>query len=280
MMCQKIKILLIACSFVTGAASCTKSVWEERGICPCSLTLDLGNVNREIDTLHLWMFGDDNEILYRDTISSLQFVRDYEISIKRGMVKYFLWGNIKGATTMTDHLALHTTLTKVENLPADSLYYYSNYLNTDLEDVVDVVRLNKEFITVDFSLKGNIEPAVDISMVLFGNASGFYVDKRLLDGVGKITARPCYRDDSKILFHYRITRQHHLWGITISLVLERDGNSSVLTELPVGKWLAENGYDMEANNLSDIAIELDLSVNFITITVDNWQVTIPADVEI
>ncbi|MEG1484162.1 MAG: hypothetical protein RSC28_02155 [Bacteroidales bacterium] len=279
-MFKQLKILFLVCTFSIIFLNCTKFVWEDRGECPCVLTLNLSNVNNGIDTLHLWIFGADNDILYRDTIGSEEFNNKYKVLINRGMVKYFLWGNISKSTILKDNLTINSLLTKIKNLSADSLYYYTNLLNTNYEYACDTVSLNKEFITMDVALKGKVAIGDSVKVELLGSSNGFYIDKRFVVGESKVVALPYYRNEDTTLFKYRLTRQEHLSNMKMYIILEHNGIPITLEEFRVGKWLKLHGYNMQAVNLSDIKIEFDLSMNFVTIKVDNWQVTVPANVEI
>lgn len=277
-MYKQIKIVFII--FSITLVSCTKFVWEDREECPCILTLDLSSIDKNVSELHLWMFGEDNNILYRDTIPPDRFGGTYDVLIKREMVKYYVWGNIKAATRLQDNLTINSTLTKVENSSADSLYHYSKQLNTNFESQVDTVYLNKEFITVDVTLKSKVSKFDKISLEMYGNSAGFYVDKRFIGGIGKITVTP-ENKESNTVFKYRLTRQEYLQDISIVIITTtQQGIPIVLTDFPLGKHLQENGYNMQAKSLSDIKIELDLSSNIITIKVDDWQVTVPGNIEI
>lgn len=279
MMHKKIKIGFILLSVMFSSA-CTKFVWEDRSDCPCILTLDLSNVDKNVSELHLWMFGEDNKILYRDTIPPARFGGTYDVQIKREMVNYYIWGNIKGATKLRDNLSINSTLTKVENSSADSLYHYSKQLNTNFESQIDTVLLNKEFITVNVTLKSAVSKGDKISLEMYGNSTGFYVDKRFVGGIGKIMVVPDYKGDNTA-FKYRLTRQEYLQDISIVIIITtQQGIPIVLTDFPLGKYLQDNGYNMQAKNLSDINIELDLSANIFTIKVDDWQITVPSDIEI
>ncbi|MEG2471524.1 MAG: hypothetical protein RSA75_09685 [Bacteroidales bacterium] len=279
-MYKQLKIILIL--FSVTFVSCTKFVWEDRSECPCILTLDLSNVDKNVSELHLWIFGEDNSILSRDTIAPDRFGGTYDVLIKREMVKYYVWGNIKGATKLQDNLTLNSTLTKVENSSADSLYHYSKQLNTNFESQTDTVLLNKEFISVNVTLKSTVSKFDKISLEMYGNSAGFYIDKRFIGGIGKITCVPDGNNkENNTVFKYRLTRQEYLQDISIVIIVTtRQGIPIVLTDFPLGNYLQENGYNMQAKNLSDIKIDMDLSANIITIKVDNWQVTVPGNIEI
>lgn len=258
--------------------SCTKYVWENRQDCPCILTLDLKNIPKGIDTLHVWLFGEDNDIQYRDTIGSEYFGKDYEILIKRDRIRCFVWGNIRRATILQDDLTLNTSLVKRKALSADSLYFYKSELNTAGEYCRDVVNPKKEFATVDVTLKSQPSGTDQIQIELFSGTAGRYVDGRFLAGNGNIISTP-FAQEGNTMFSYRIPRQASLTDMKMDLIVTHGNISSLMEQFPLGKWLQENGYDMTAEDLSDIKLEFDLSLNFVQISVDDWQVTIPVDIE-
>lgn len=259
--------------------SCEKGIWEARGECPCVFTLDIGNIPKGIDTLHVWMFGENDNLLYRDTVGKERFGGTCELLIRRDMLRCYIWGNIRKATALKEDRTLNSSLTKRKEASPDSLYGYSGLFNTRSEYAGGIVRMNKEFATVDVSLKGYKGSVDSMWLAISGNSSGFYIDGRVIPGADRIVSFPHSLDTVQALFTYRLLRQASLTGLEMKLLAMDKGLPEILNELPVGEWLAGCGYDMQAPDLADIRLEIDLSVNMAVIRTEGWQATFPADVK-
>lgn len=278
MLGKRIQLLLI---FALSACClcCEKGIWEVRGECPCVFTLDLGDIPKGIDTLHVWMFGENDSLLYRDTVGKELFGGTRELLIQRDMIRCYIWGNIRKATALEEKRTLNSSLTKRKEVSPDSLYGYSGLFNTRSEYAAGIVRMKKEFATVDVSLKGYKGTGYKMWLEISGNSSGFYIDGRFIPGTGKITSFPHGHDTVQAQFTYRLLRQASLTDLKMTLLAMDKGLPEVLNELPVGRWLARCGYDMQAPDLADIRLEIDLSVNMAVIRTEDWQATFPADVK-
>ncbi|MEG1290523.1 MAG: hypothetical protein RR919_09200 [Bacteroidales bacterium] len=241
--------------------SCTKFVWEDRSECPCILTLDLSNVDKNVSELHLWIFGEDNSILSRDTIAPDRFGGTYDVLIKREMVKYYVWGNIKGATKLQDNLTLNSTLTKVENSSADSLYHYSKQLSTNFESQIDTVYLNKEFITLYFYLDGKPEIVGSEIIIEITSSGGYYLDGSIINSASNVqsTITPAENYCS-----IRLTRQK-IEDMYLLLYSQTDTQKVLIDKYCLGTLLKQNKYDMHSILLQDIIIEIDFSNTFINL---------------
>lgn len=258
---------------------CEKGIWEARGECPCVFTLDLGNIPKGIDTLHVWMFAENDTLLYRDTLGKVLFGSSCELLIRRGMLRCYVWGNIRRATALKEERTFNSSLTKRKDVSPDSLYGYSGLFNTRSEYASGIVRMNKEFATVDVSLKGYKGSGNSMRLEISGSSSGFYIDGRFIPGADRIIAFPHSLNTARAQFTCRLLRQASLADLRMALCAGEQGWPEVRNELPLGKWLAGSGYDMQAPDLADIRLEIDLSVNMAVIRTEDWQATFPADVK-
>ena len=58
------------------------------------------------------------------------------------------------------------------------------------------------------------------------------------------------------------------------------GQILVNQDIPIGRYLEENGYDMQSPQLQDIRMELDYSYTNITIRTDDWEASYEIEEEI
>lgn len=272
---QKSILLLL----ILSCTSCTGWIWENRDDCPCALTLALQRIPSGVGVMHLWVFGPDDRLLYRDTLERQSLGTDYTIRVKRDQIRYFIWGNIKEATELKDGATLDISLTKREGASADSLYFYSGNVDTRCESVTDTIVPGKEFATVQVAVKNCNRNAEELCLELLLNSSGFYVDRRFLSGQGSISAQPYLQEKRDALFAPRIARQASLREMRLVLTAYHRGMPVSVADYPLGEWMADHGYDMQAVNLSDVTLEIDLSVNFVTIQTEDWKSVFPVQID-
>lgn len=275
------------------------TIEEDRSDCPCWLSIDVSHVDKSVANLHLWFFDNSGALLYRDTLYPEEYAYPYRIEIKRDMITYHAWGNIGRGTILDDNLSLSASLTKTEDVSADSLYSYSGTLSTIGETATDTIILNKEFATVDITLLSVPQQGDDIYLELYCSTAGRYIDRRYIAGTSRIRVDN-ENTGTKSLpikfgpptvelwapenthFSFRLIRQEEKYvkDMSMTLFAVHDNKESIIATLPFGEWLLESGYDMTAQNMEDINMTLDLSLNYVTVTIDNWQTTVPADITI
>lgn len=273
------KWIILLCGFVAVLSGCSR-IKEDRSVCPCLCSLDFSQVNPDIKVLHLWFFDQAGDLLGRDTLYPPEYGGAYEIELKRGTVNYHIWGNISTGTELTDDLTLNSSLVKMENASADSLFYSTKELNTKAEVKCDTVVMNKEYATVNFTLKGPFEEDENLYLELSCRTIGQYIDGRSIEDRCTIQSAPVTDSNGSCLFRFRIMRQKSLHGIRVAIITKRNAQAVVIEDYPLGDWLIRSGYDMSAINLSDISVVLDVTMGFITIEIADWQTTLPVKIEI
>lgn len=269
-------------SLICCLLSSCDTIIEDRKDCPCRLSLDFSSVEQTVDEVHIWYFGSDGNLLKRDTVTNDRYDSGYVAEIKRDMVTYYVWGGVGKATDFTDNVTPNSSLVKRADVSADSLFVYSRTLSTVSEAVSDTVILDKEFATVAVTISSVPQGGDSIYMDLYTTTLGQYIDRRLIAGAGRTRVRPVYTAEGKSVFTCRMLRQNetYLPDVTITLMTVHEQREQVMAQLPFGKWLLESGYEMNGRSLKDIEMEIDISMNYITVNIDDWQTTIPANIQI
>ena len=109
------------------------------------------------------------------------------------------------------------------------------------------------------------------SLTVKGNICGYSPDRSVVEGDFSFTFVPASDGTGSV----RVPRQ-----TDDSLILQiRDGNR-VLREFALGEYVAESGYDWEAENLSDVEIAIDYANSNITVKVEGWSDIFEYDVVI
>ena len=258
--------------------SCNKFSLGNRKECPSLFTLDLSNVDNNVNELRVWVFDSDNNIIKRDTISSSYFGGDYLMKVPRESITYYLWGNLKSATHINENNSLGSYLTNLENFQPDSLYFFSNTIDADRESLRDTVFLFKEFITIYMTVLGDTS---SYEIVLEGatNNAGYYINGKLVGKKSNQTILPSCVSEKLATYEFRVTRQNNLSDIYIKGIATIDEKSVNIFSLPLDSYISESLYDMKSPSLEDIKVEVDLTCNTLTISIDDWQKTFPVLVE-
>lgn len=253
-------------------------VFEDRDMCPSYLTVDMQGADRSIREWQMWLFNDNGEMIYKDTIYRRDYIYPYVVEVPRcGKVQCLLWGNIRRGTHLDERYSLGTTIHKQNGISADSLYFCSDTISTNGEDSYLKVVHHKEFATVELYVQGWVGVDFEVDMVLQCAKGGFYVD-------GDFSGNDVYTDlefcdigNYYTKYTGRILRQPDTENIVLSMLLrkkEADGTEGKILmdkDIPIGKYLEENGYDIHSFNMNDIRMELDYSYNKLLIRAEDWE---------
>ncbi len=267
-------MLLVAVMALSG--SCR--VFEDRDVCPSYLTVDLKDVDKSIRELQMWLFNEVGEMIYKDTIYRRDYSSPYVVKVPRYEdVRCMLWGNIRGGTELVEKYSLGTAMLKRDGIQADSLYFCKSMINTKCEDSYIKVRPHKEFATVDVYLQGWVGVDFDVEMVLLCAKGGFYVDGGFSGSRVQTYMELCDMGNYYTKYSGRILRQPDTENILLSLLIRKRevdgtlGKILVNRDIPIGKYLEENGYDIQGANLGDIRMDIDYSYNQLIIKAENWE---------
>ena len=268
------KELILVGAMLLG--SCT--VFENRDGCPNYLAVDLREVDKTIKEWQMWLFDEDGTLLLKDTIYRRSYQEPYLLDVPRlNNVKCLMWGNMRNATRIEENYSSRTYIEKMPGVWADSLYFFEKTVSTKGENSYVKVVPGKEFATVDIFIKGWVGNDYEAEVALICASAGFYVSKEFLEKSSVTYASVYERGDYYTHFRSRIWRQPDTENVLLKLYI-RDlnpdgslGEIQVDTEVPLGEYLFENGYDMNNFSLEDIEIEVDYSFNRFQVKVSDWE---------
>ncbi len=275
------KRVLLYCWAITALlliSSCT--VLEERSGCPCYLTMDLTKIDKGIREWQLWLFTPEGEIMFKDTIYRRAYSTPYTVQVPRNrQMQCLLWGNARGATLLDETMTPATSLLKKEGVLADSLYFFSETVDTWKEDGWVRVEPRKEFATVDIYMQGWVDIEYVVELILRCDTKGFYVNGEFYPG--NVDTHMQFHNLGNYYSHFRgrILRQPDTENIRLSMLLKKKeidgtvGEIIVDKDIPIGKYLEENGYDMNKLVLEDIRMDIDYSNNNFMIKAEDWEAT-------
>ena len=212
------------------------SVKEDRGDCPCYLTVD---AERTV-SVDGW-FGARSLFNVNGGFVDRQ--------VPRGIV---------------DIVASHGRFSVPEGQQMDSLFARRIPVDTDGESAYARVTLCKNFATIELDFKDEDDGRTDYDLLATGTISG--VDARSLNPEeGSFSFVPEPNTDGRG-YAFRVPRQK---DETLKLLLSKDGN--IVETIDLGYLIAKTGFDWKAESLGDIAILCDLPAHTFTITVKDWD---------
>lgn len=270
--------LFAVCSIVT-LFLCQGCITEDRYACPSYLTIDMSSMSKDVEEGYIWFFDPFGNMLHKDTIKRSMFSKPYSIEITReDYAKCYMWGNLGKNTLLQEEYSLNTHLSKLDGKPADSLYFYSCDLNTNMESSYLKLDAKKEFATMNIVCSGYCDTsAFNINVTLLCKNRGFFVDKTFIEEYISTKAQLGVLGLDYSLFYTRILRQADVRDIKMTLDISPklgkivENPKSVVATIPIGEFLMESGYDMLQDNLSDISVKLDIAACFLYIKGEDWK---------
>ncbi|MBR7157818.1 MAG: hypothetical protein IKD16_05420 [Bacteroidales bacterium] len=270
----RVPVLLLA-----AIVSSCSIIEEDRSICPCWYTIDLTEVDRSMQNLHLWVFNQDGILLYCDTLQNGAFGK-YEMKLDKGKAFCYIWGNLLDGTILENRGNVNSYFVKAGDCSSDPLFKYSSVFDTSGETGIDTVFMNKEFANVDFTLKGKLKSREQLELRVDMKTVGRYIHGGYMEGENAVLSSAEFLGEDYSLFKFRITRQEHFEQIMATITALVEGDRYLIKYFPLGEWLISAGYDPMATNMADITMELDMALGILSVRTANWQTILPVNIEI
>ncbi len=272
---KAVNIILALCIFI----SCTNIAYEKRIDCPYKLHLNLSKCSKDIKELQIWFFNDQNHFLIKDTIPKSKLGHIYEFNANGKSVKYYIWANISKNTKIREIFTQETLLEKIEYKNNDSLYYYSNEIETqELADIYDTVFLSRQYANVNLDIIGYfINKEINIETIT--ESSAYYLNANIYHKESSMHYKPLMQTAEYCNFKYTIYRQNNIKSLRIQVNVSNNSKNELHSkEIAIGEILHKNGYDMLKKDLDDIYLSLDLRSGNINIKSGNWSHTEKIDI--
>ena len=261
--------LLILC----GLASCSK-IFESREHCPAVVFTDFSEIGPEIENLMMWL-EDSEGNSYSAAVPKSEFGQLRDFYVAKGDIRCFVWGNVKSATicSIESKMTPKATLFKRDEVLCDSLYFFTKKRYVTTDTVVIKVHPNKQFANIFLTV---LEAGLyeEIKVTLNTPSRGFYYDGNIASGSSQ-TIAAVQGDRSRL----RLLRQQDLQGISLDFLYQYRGEKSSLN-FDLSKYLIESKYDMNAIDMKDIYLTIDLVNMRVSLSIDGWNVVIDIGIEI
>ena len=283
------------------------SMKEDRGVCPCWMTVDLSKVaesrwkspERQSNTEYqdvtkslesrqhiaesvvLRLRGNPDEVDYAfkmtETVNTEVGALEYEVPRGSVGVSVIEMLDRVGHDVIAGYDGDEIRIPVGEQM--DSLYGFFRMYYTRCESVLCDVELHKEFCTVSFTLgdKGYVSP---YGLEVWGNVAGVSAWD-LMPVQGKFRYAPIRENG---VYLVRVPRQVdnslELVMLEIPDQVGYDDERTVVDRLPLGEYIARSGYDWTAEDLADVNVALDLEMQQVMITVSGWDGVVVMDIVI
>ena len=251
------------------AASC--SVFEDRMVCPCYLIVDYAAVNdanvrpTQAGRVHSLLYNPDcSENITHMTVSCPAY--DTLACTKGEAVFSAVYSPESVPLKSAERVVRYTAGSQV-----DSIYGCHESLSLVSEIEYVKVSMHKQFSTVTLVVKESDTVVRDADVTVVGNTCGYdLADFTPVKG----EYRYAVPSDGSERSSFRIPRQ-----ADYELALHIENPVSGLTaDFPVGRYIADIGYDFDVPDLSDFEIYLDLSYLTFRIKIIDWDEEFIVDV--
>ncbi len=268
--CRRPSVLLIAATAVL-CMGC--SIKEDRSLCPCALVLDFSGVAENVAEFAEVYISAADGFLYSDTEAYANICSDETAGSVRRIYNAKVPKTSLSLSVVSGDGHFYSqgrgiSIPLGEECPP--VYMHYSEMNAAMEKYDETVRMYKDYcrITVRMLSASGDYP---FSLTVKGNICGYSPDRSVVEGDFSFTFVPASDGTGSV----RVPRQ-----TDDSLILQiRDGNR-VLREFALGEYVAESGYDWEAENLSDVEIAIDYANSNITVKVEGWSDIFEYDVVI
>lgn len=243
-------IILFLLLFLTFGCS----VIEQRSFCPCWVGLDFSSVlaqDRHLfgdsKTIDVTIYDSCDNVAYSHSYGLDSCCSHYEIELSRGQ---YTVSAVIGSTQIGS------------DSQADDLYGKSLPLDAADETAEAAIEPLKQFASMDIRILSS--PCDSINVSLKGSSAA--IDRMTLEALNRQYSCERTSIDGKVGFNMLRQAEGEL------LLSFSDACSGKhITDIDLGRWLKETGYDFSAESLSDIVLILDFYNGTAKLFISGWM---------
>ncbi len=229
------------------------SVKENRTSCPCKLVLDFRDVNTSVINAADLILAAGDGFLFSDELYAEDFSSEMSFQVPRTMLDVGAWSGTEGMMNGNGMVI-------PEGKDCPPVYLHYSVVDTGCDAVSEKIVMRKNHCRMTVNLECDETEAWKIS--IYGNVDGYMPDGtpsegRFSCGLGSNGAGG---------YDAILPRQ-----IDDSLILEIDDGSGIMKRFSLGVYVAESGYDWNAPDLEDIAVDINLAFTGLTLTIGEWD---------
>ena len=243
---------MLSVLFILVAVGC--SVKESREDCPCVMSLDFSELDTAaIKSVSVLAMSADG-IVFIDSIEAEAFGQRYEREVPKDMLNVNLWYGDGGMAA--DDCLLHIPY----GVECPPIYLNCFVADTRSERFDKTVCLHKNHCRLTVEMPHREE--LPYCLTFKGGIDGYDIDGNPSPGEFSCVAYPVDDGRAQVL----LPRQ-----LDSSLLLQVDDQAPHLKTFAIGEYLAAGGYDWNAEELADVTIVLDYSMNVISVKMSGWD---------
>lgn len=245
--------------------SCSCSIKEDRANCPSYLFLDFSQINLNDGEQLLLNISNKNGFNYSDTL----FVDRADASFgENGLPKEYMVEVPKTGVNVNVWQGVHNQIVSGEGLviplgeDCPRVYMYSSYLLTQLEQVREIITLNKNHCVLSLSFVYD-EEVFPFQLAIVGDVTGYSLDGEPTQGEFRYLFN-LSQDESaaKVV----LPRQ-----LSSSLQLQIFDDEELIKTFSIGNYIEQSGFDWSAKNLNDIMMDINYSNMSISFRIGLWE---------
>lgn len=269
--------LYAAAILLSVLCSCSKT-FEDRGECPCVLTLDCSAVPSSVKSMDVWILDGSGRSSYMKKIYTSDFSRPISVEIDRiETADICVWGNIKNSEI--HGTGKDTYFIKRKSVDADSLYKQVERIDSRCDDLSHRIILTKEFSTITLLFSQSMSFNGNVELTYHQPVCGYYAEGGSVEGDADITLFPSTLPNGQSKASFNMLRNDLKNSSELEVIVSIEDNERKHFTIPIWKYLEEAGFDMDKENLDDITFSLDYSFNVISVTINDWTECPPYKIE-
>lgn len=252
----RVKALCALTVLLAAAPSC--DIKEDRGPCPCLLTLiykEVPEVVRDVFRARIYR----GESLQKDEeVNPSAEPEGHSVYVSKGENTVCYFGGVRKGRLESDRLMIP------EGEESDPVFLGSETVTCNGDRASVLLDFRKDYCLLTLKLELLKDGTYPYDLEISGNVAG--VDIRYLIPVeGNFRFVPDVK--SKNVRSARIPRQKDS-SLTLTLTDRKDGRSH---SVPLGRLIVESGYDWNKRNLDDITVRMDLTGGDVSIDIAGWE---------
>lgn len=240
----------------SAATSC--DIKEDRGACPCLLTLiykDVPEVARDAFRARIYR---GESLLKDEEIDPVAEPERHSVHVSKGENTVCYFGGILKGRLESERLTIP------EGEESDPLFLGSESVTCRGDKASVLLDFRKDYCLLTLVLEGLADGTYPYDLEIRGNISG--VDIRdLIPVEGSFRCVPSVKGEN--IRSARIPRQKDS-SLTLALTDRKDGRTSTV---PLGKLIVESGYDWNKKNLDDVTVRMDMTGGDVSIAIAGWE---------
>lgn len=253
-------------------------MFEDRGECPCFLTLDCSALPSSVKSLDVWILDGSGITPYMKKAYVNNFCEPAVIEIDRMQdADICIWGNIVNSE-------LHGSgpdayFIKRKTIDADSMFKEIAHADSRCDELCHKVSLTKEFSRVTLLFSPEMIFDNEVELIYHQPVCGYYIKGGSVEGDAGTRLLPLPLPGGGSTASFNMLRNDLKNTSEIEVKVPMGNRETACFTIPVWKYLQDAGFDMQKRNLDDITFGLDYSFNVTEVIINDWTDCPPYRIE-